>query len=81
MVARCSSRLFAEGVLDEKKETVCTKTLYNYIDKDLLKVHNIDYLCLKVRLRPKKKVIRRNKKIMGESCITFYSYDFIQSNH
>lgn len=45
-----------------KKKKQFTKTLYNYIDKGLLKVRNIDYLCLKVRLRPKKKVIRRNKK-------------------
>ncbi|MDI6603987.1 MAG: IS30 family transposase [Thermoanaerobacteraceae bacterium] len=49
-----------------QEEMVCTKTLYNYIDKGLLKVRNID-LCLKVRLKPKKKIIRKNKKIMGES--------------
>ena len=36
-------------------KTVCTKTLYNYIDLGLLKVKNID-LPLKVKL---------NKKIRG----------------
>ena len=51
---------------DWQEEMVCTKTLYNYIDKGLLRIRNID-LCLKIRLKPKKKIIRRNKKIMGES--------------
>ncbi|SHF11354.1 hypothetical protein SAMN02746089_01315 [Caldanaerobius fijiensis DSM 17918] len=33
------------------KSIVCTKTLYNYIDRELLKVRNID-LVLKPRLKP-----------------------------
>lgn len=45
---------------------VCTKTLYSYIDQGLLAVRNID-LELKVRLQPKKKRIRQNKRIMGQS--------------
>lgn len=45
---------------------VCTKTLYNYIDKGLVKVKNID-LNLKLRLKPKKKRICQNKRIMGKS--------------
>jgi IS30 family transposase len=48
------------------KPLVCTKTLYNYIGKGLLKTKNID-LALKVRRRPKSKRDRRNKRILGES--------------
>src|SRR5690349_13178526 len=42
------------GILPEGrfKIKVCTKTIYNYIDRDLLKVKNIDLL-MKVRLKPK----------------------------
>ncbi|ABP68020.1 hypothetical protein Csac_2443 [Caldicellulosiruptor saccharolyticus DSM 8903] len=36
-----------------KEEMVCTKTLYNWIGKGLLKVRNID-LPIKVRLKPRK---------------------------
>ncbi|WP_058484826.1 IS30 family transposase [Defluviitalea phaphyphila] len=52
----------------EWKDTdiVCTKTLYNYIDKGLLKVKNID-LNLKLRIKPKRKRIRKNRRIMGKS--------------
>jgi IS30 family transposase len=46
--------------------TVCTKTLYNYIDKGLLPVKNID-LADKVRRNPKKKRIRKHKRILGKS--------------
>jgi len=45
---------------------VCTKTLYNYIDQGLLKVRNID-LNLKLRLKPKRKRVRQNKRIMGKN--------------
>lgn len=45
---------------------VCTKTLYNYIDQGLLKVKNID-LSLKLRLKPKRKRIYMNKRIIGKS--------------
>ncbi|AEF94088.1 Integrase catalytic region [Desulfotomaculum nigrificans CO-1-SRB] len=45
---------------------VCTKTLYNYIDQGLLAVRNID-LTLKTRLKPKRKGLRPNKRIMGQS--------------
>lgn len=46
--------------------TVSTKTLYNYIDLGLIGVKNID-LPMKVRLNPKKKRIRENKRILGQS--------------
>ena len=45
---------------------VCTKTLYNYIDQGLLKVRNID-LNLKPRLKPKRKRVYKNKRIMGKN--------------
>lgn len=52
-----------EGMFDEM---VCTKTLYNYIDRCLLKVRNVD-----LPLRPKlKRKIRRNRarrRLLGMS--------------
>lgn len=48
------------------KPMVCTKTLYNYIDKGFMKVKNIDLL-LKTRLKSKKPRIRPNKRNLGES--------------
>ena len=48
------------------KTIVCTKTLYNYIDKGLMKVKNID-LQLKTRIKTKKRRSRINKRILGES--------------
>lgn len=45
---------------------VSTKTLYNYIDQGKLKTKNID-LALKVRLKPKRKSIRKNKRLAGKS--------------
>ena len=59
----------AVGKLKRKKKyktTVCTKTIYNYIDLGLLKVKNID-LCLKVKIKHKKKRVRANKRKLGES--------------
>lgn len=48
------------------KPRVCTKTLYNYIDQGLLNVRNID-LTLKVRRKCKKQIVRKNKRILGNS--------------
>lgn len=48
------------------KKTVCTKTLYNYIDLGILKVKNID-LPLRVKLNKKSRKIRKNRRILGES--------------
>ena len=48
------------------KPIVCTKTLYNYIDRGLLRVRNIDLL-LKPRLKPRDKTKKREpKRIMGK---------------
>ena len=46
--------------------TVCTKTLYHYIDLGLLPVKNID-LPLKVTRQTKKKRIRQHKRMLGTS--------------
>ena len=46
--------------------SVCTKTLDNYIDMNLLGVKNID-LPMKVRLNTKKKRSRQNQKVLGKS--------------
>ena len=48
------------------KELVCTKTLYNYIDQCLLKTRNLDLL-VKVRRKTKRQVLRKNKRILGQS--------------
>ncbi len=45
---------------------VCTKTLYNYIDRCLLKVRNID-LFIKTRRKPKKNSLRKHKRLFGKS--------------
>ena len=50
----------------QTQQLVCSKTLYNYIDRCLLKVRNLD-LALKVRRNTKKHVVRRNKRIFGKS--------------
>jgi IS30 family transposase len=46
--------------------SVCTKTVYNYIDRGLLKIKNIDLL-MKVRLKLKKKRLRKRKRELGKS--------------
>ena len=48
------------------QETVCAKTLYNYIDQCLLKVRNIDLL-LKVKRRVSKKEHPQHKHLYGLS--------------
>ena len=50
-------------------KTVCTKTLYNYIDQGLLKVKN-HHLPLKLQRKTKGSVIRKNKKVLGNSIET-----------
>ena len=58
-------RAMLEGAFDPGK-TVCTKTIYNYIDAGLMKCKNID-LPLKVSRSNKSKRVRKNKKILGKS--------------
>lgn len=50
----------------QRSEVVCTKTLYNYVDKGLLDIKNID-LPQKVCRKPKAKRTRENKRILGRS--------------
>lgn len=53
-------------ITNQFKKIVCTKTLYNYIDKGILKVKNID-LPLRVKLKSKSRKTRKNRRILGES--------------
>lgn len=47
-------------------ETVCTKTLYNYIDQCLLRVRNID-LPLRVKRKTKRQKNQQNRRLYGLS--------------
>ena len=49
-----------------RKEMVCTKTLYNYVDLRLLPVRNID-LPEKLRRNTKARRVRENRKNLGKS--------------
>jgi len=53
----------------EFKEIVYAKTLYNYIDKGLIKVKNID-LPLRVKINKKVRKVRKNRRILEESIET-----------
>jgi IS30 family transposase len=62
-------KLSPDAVIGGLKETghnfkvmVCTKSVYNYIDRELIKVKNIDLL-MKLRLKPKKKRIKAHKNV------------------
>lgn len=46
--------------------SVCTKTIYNYIDLGLISIKSIDLL-LRVRRRKKRMIIRKNRRILGKS--------------
>lgn len=45
---------------------LCTKTIYNYIDKGLMRIRNHN-LPEKISRRPKLKRVRENKKLLGRS--------------
>lgn len=49
-----------------RDDMVCTKTLYNYADKGLIGIKNID-LPEKLRRNTKSKVVRQNKRNLGKS--------------
>ena len=61
----CAGRALAEGLFT-KHTMVCTKTLYNYIDRGMLGIKNID-LPQRVRRKSKKKRCRENRRILGRS--------------
>jgi IS30 family transposase len=48
------------------KTTVCFKTVYNYIDKGLMRVKNLDLL-MKVRMSPRKGYKPERKRVLGDS--------------
>ena len=50
----------------QREQTVCTKTLYNYVDQGLIGIKNID-LPEKVRRNTKREKVRKNKRILGDS--------------
>ena len=50
----------------QRSKSVCTKTIYNYIDLGLLKIRNVD-LPMKLRRSTKPKFVRTNKRILGNS--------------
>lgn len=49
-----------------RKNMVCTKTLYNYVDRQLIPIRNIE-LPEKLKRSPKVRVKRLNKRILGQS--------------
>lgn len=61
----CFGHALLEGEFS-REETVCTKTLYNYIDNGQLKIKNID-LPEKLRRNTKSKRVRKNRKKLGKS--------------
>lgn len=48
-------------------ETVCTKTLYDYIDQGLLKVRNIDFLLKVKRKGHNQKRKQQHRRLYGRS--------------
>lgn len=61
----CAGKAVREGIF-RREDTVCTKTLYNYIDLGLINVKNIDLLFC-VSRKTKKKRICENKRVLGRS--------------
>lgn len=61
----CVGYALANSVFS-KNETVCTKTLYNYVDLGLIGIKNID-LPDKLKRSKKKTVLRKNKHKLGRS--------------
>ena len=49
-----------------REQMLCTKTIYNYIDKGLMRIRN-HHLPEKVSRKPKLKRVRENKKLLGRS--------------
>ena len=68
----CHGRALLDGGFSPE-ETVCTKTLYNYVDMSLLDIRNIN-LPLKLKRSTKPKRIRENKRIFGRSIVERPSY-------
>ena len=61
----CAGRAIADGTFQREK-TVCTKTLYRYVDLGLLPIKNID-LPEKLSRNTKQHEVRENRKNLGKS--------------
>ncbi|MGN1272653.1 MAG: IS30 family transposase [Lactobacillus sp.] len=61
----CWGRATATGQFTSR-DVVCTKTLYNYVDKGLIDIKNAD-LPEKLKRNTKRKKVRLNKKKLGRS--------------
>ena len=61
----CAGKAISDGIF-RRTDTVCTKTLYNYIDLGLVGAKSID-LPVRVSRKTKKKRIRENKRVLGRS--------------
>lgn len=59
-------RALKEGLFD-KSESVCAKTLYNYIDRGLIRDLNNLNLWLKLRRSTKSKKVRDHRRVLGQS--------------
>ncbi len=59
-------RALKEGYFD-RSETVCAKTLYNYIDRGLIKDLNNLNLWLKLRRKTKSKKAPKHRRVLGQS--------------
>ena len=49
-----------------RKAMLCTKTIYNYIDKGLMRIRN-HHLPEKISRKPKREQVRKNKRELGRS--------------
>ena len=49
-----------------RDQIVCPKTLCNYVDNGLIRTKNIE-LAEKLKRSTKKKIVRKNKRILGDS--------------
>ena len=61
----CAGRAVASGDFD-RSDTLCTKTLYNYVSLGLISIKSID-LPERVSRRQHKKHSRENKRVLGRS--------------
>lgn len=61
----CWGRATSKGLFSSQ-EVVCTRTLYNYVDRGLIGIRNAD-LPEKLKRNTKSKHVRRNKKKLGRS--------------
>lgn len=61
----CAGKALRTGRF-QREQTVCTKTLYNYVDNGLIGIKNID-LPEKLARKTKTQRVRKNKRILGDS--------------